>query len=91
MRCFVATASEQKRDLQPLVTDLMLLDSGLDSHCFANIVAQLEDELGVDPFSELDDGAFPVTYGEFVQLYEGAARRAAGYTDLIRRCGRGCR
>lgn len=78
MRCFLATASDQRRVLQPLVSDLMLLDSGLDSLCFANIVAQLEDELGVDPFSDLDEASYPATYGEFVQLYEAATQRAAG-------------
>ena len=78
MRCFRATASEQKRLLGPLADDLNLLDSGLDSLCFASIVARLEDELGVDPFLELDDATFPITFGEFVKLYEAAAQRAAG-------------
>lgn len=76
-RCFAATAADQDRVLQPLADELILLDSGLDSLCFAMIVAQLEDELGVDPFSELDDASFPVTFGEFVQIYEGAVRSAA--------------
>jgi acyl carrier protein len=35
-----------------------LLETGLDSLCFAIIVARLEDELGVDPFS-VDDASFP--------------------------------
>jgi acyl carrier protein len=70
---FEATAVDQKRDLQPLSDDLLLLDSGLDSLCFAIIVAQLEDELGVDPFSDLDDVFIPTTFGEFVRLYEAAA------------------
>ncbi len=71
--CFEATAADQERILQPLADQLLLLDSGLDSLCFAIIVAQLEDELGIDPFSDLDDAFFPVTFGEFVQLYETAA------------------
>jgi hypothetical protein len=74
--CFEATALDQERDLQPLSDKLLLLDSGLDSLCFAIIVAQLEDQLGVDPLSELDDAFFPVTFGQFVQLYEAAAERA---------------
>jgi hypothetical protein len=73
LACFEATAREQQCDLPPLTDDAPLLDSGLDSLCFAIIVAQLEDELGVDPFSGLDDAFFPVTFGEFVQLYEAAA------------------
>jgi hypothetical protein len=76
--CFEATAVDQERVLEPLSDQLALLESGLDSLCFALIVAQLEDELGVDPFSELDDAFFPVTFGEFVRLYEAAAQRAAG-------------
>ena len=49
----------------------MLLDSGLDSLCFAIVVAKLEDELGVDPFTASEDVLFPVTLGEFVKFYEG--------------------
>ena len=74
--CFRTTAEEQDRVLQPLADDLPLLASGLDSLCFAIIVAQLEDQLGLDPFSELEDAFFPVTFGEFVRLYEEAALRA---------------
>jgi acyl carrier protein len=70
--CFEATAAEQQRDLQPVTDDLLLLESGLDSLCYAIITAQLEDELGIDPFSELDDAFFPVTFAEFVKLYEDA-------------------
>lgn len=49
-----------------------LSDSGLDSLCFAIIVARLEDVLGVDPFSTDDELAFPVTVGDFISLYERA-------------------
>jgi acyl carrier protein len=76
-RCFEVTAADQERALQPLTDNLLLLDSGLDSLCFAIIVAQLEDELGVDPFSDLDDAFFPVTFGDFVQLYETAASQTS--------------
>ena len=72
---FRRTAFDQERQMQPLNEDLVLLDSGLDSLCFAIIVAQLEDDLGVDPFSDLDDGFFPVTFVEFVQLYESAVEK----------------
>jgi hypothetical protein len=75
--CFEATAEDQERMLEPLSDKLLLLDSGLDSLCFAIIVAQLEDQLGVDPFSELDDAFFPVTFGQFVQLYEAAVEGAS--------------
>ena len=71
---FERTAIAQERQLAPLTDDLVLVDSGLDSLCFAIIVAQLEDELGLDPFSDLDDDLFPITFAEFVQLYETAAQ-----------------
>lgn len=71
---FEQVAREQDKLLKPLTDDLRLLDSGLDSLCFAIIVARLEDELGVDPFSTSEDVHFPVTVGEFVQFYETADR-----------------
>ncbi|HLI67211.1 MAG TPA: hypothetical protein VKU90_12680 [Caulobacteraceae bacterium] len=74
---FRSTAFDQEREMQPLTDNLVLLDSGLDSLCFAIIVAQLEDDLGVDPFSDLDDGFFPVTFADFVKLYEAAVEKAA--------------
>jgi acyl carrier protein len=67
-------AAEQKVVLAPLSDDLNLLDSGLDSLCFAILVARLEDSLGVDPFTASDDVDFPVTLGELVRAYENAAR-----------------
>jgi acyl carrier protein len=67
-------ASEQNVTLAPLSPDLNLLDSGLDSLCFAILVARLEDSLGVDPFTASDDVTFPVTLGDFVHAYENAAR-----------------
>ncbi len=65
-------AQEQDKRLAPLVDDLALLDSGLDSLCFAIIVARLEDQLGIDPFSSAEDAGFPVTLGEFIRFYENA-------------------
>jgi len=67
-------AAEQRVTLAPLADDLNLLDSGLDSLCFAILVARLEDSLGVDPFTASDEVSFPVTLGDFVQAYENAAR-----------------
>jgi hypothetical protein len=64
-------AAEQNIKLAPLSDGLNLLDSGLDSVCFAILVARLEDSLGVDPFTA-SDIAFPVTLGDFVRAYENA-------------------
>jgi acyl carrier protein len=66
-------ADEQAKRLAPLSDDLVLLDSGLDSLCFAVLVARLEDKLGLDPFTAADDVAFPVTLGDFVKVYDRAA------------------
>ncbi|MBV9599780.1 MAG: acyl carrier protein [Chloroflexi bacterium] len=68
---FKQVAIEQDKHLAPLTDDLPLLDSGLDSLCFAIVAARLEDALGVDPFSTAEDG-FPVTLGEFITFYENA-------------------
>jgi acyl carrier protein len=70
---FEQVAQEQDKHLPALSDDLALLDSGLDSLCFAIVVARLEDTLGFDPFSAADDAHFPMTVGEFIQLYEHAA------------------
>ncbi len=67
-------AREHGKHLAPLRDDLVLLDSGLDSLGFAVLVARLEDELGVDPFTASEDAAFPVTLGDFVKVYEHGAR-----------------
>jgi len=71
---FQQVAREQDKRLAPLTDNLTLLDSGLDSLCFAILVARLEDSLGVDPFTASDDVTFPVTLGDLVQAYENAAR-----------------
>jgi len=66
---FTDVAREQGKELPPLTDDTDLLECGLDSLCFAVIVTRLEDSLCVDPFSA-DSTVFPVTFGEFVYLYE---------------------
>ncbi|HEX4240309.1 MAG TPA: acyl carrier protein [Steroidobacteraceae bacterium] len=71
---FEQVAVEQKRKLARLTDDLKLLESGLDSLSFALIVARLEDELGYDPFDTDEETRFPVTFGDFVTLYENRAR-----------------
>lgn len=48
----------------------ILLESGLDSLGFAILVALLEEELDFDPFQEMEMAIYPVTFGEFVAIYE---------------------
>ena len=74
---FQQLSEEHNRTLSPLADDLPLLDSGLDSLCFAVMVARLQDLLGVDPFSTGEDAPFPVTVGDFVKAYEDAVSNAA--------------
>ena len=67
---FEQVALEQKRKLARLTDDLKLLESGLDSLSFALIVVRLEEALGFDPFDAAEEMSFPVTFGDFVKLYE---------------------
>ena len=71
---FEQVAVEQERALTSLNDNVKLIDCGLDSLSFAIIVARLEDALGVDPFSSANTVDFPVTFGDFVRLYEGFAK-----------------
>ena len=70
-------AKKQNVELPPLSDDLVLLESGLDSLGFAILVARLEDRLGFDPFSASDEVYFPVTLGDFANVYEHAANCSA--------------
>jgi len=63
-------AEEQKVTLPRLADDLSLNETGFDSLAFAILVARLEDDLGIDPFSVSEDAAFPFTVGDFVRAYE---------------------
>jgi hypothetical protein len=71
---FKQVAQEQDKQLGPLSDELPLMDSGLDSLCFAIIVTRLETDLGVDPFSGNEDAPFPVKLGEFIHFYEKAVQ-----------------
>ena len=66
-------AQEHGKVLAPLKDDLLLAESGLDSLGFAVLVARLEDRLGFDPFTAAEEAFFPVTFGEFVKVYENGA------------------
>ena len=49
--------------------DQILLQSGLDSLGFAILVTKLDNELGYDPFTIMDEPVYPRTYSEFVKIY----------------------
>lgn len=65
-------AIEHGRTLAPLTDELKLLESGLDSLGLAIVVMRLTDSLGIDPFSSGKSAAAPVTFGEFVRMYESS-------------------
>jgi hypothetical protein len=71
---FAQVAKEQEKKLAPLSDDLPLTESGLDSLSVAIIVARLEDIIGIDPFGAEDEMDFPVTVGDFIRLYDAAAK-----------------
>jgi acyl carrier protein len=64
-------AEAQKKTLTPFDDSSPLLGIGLDSLCFAILLARLEETFDVDPFDAPPDGdALPVTVGDFVAIYE---------------------
>jgi len=73
LRIFAAMkriAEEQQVALPQLDDDLLLHETGFDSLAFAILVARLEDDLAIDPFTISEDAAFPLTVGDFVRAYE---------------------
>jgi len=56
--------------IQNINDNTILLESGLDSLGFAILVAQLEEDLGYDPFSMMAEPVYPRTFGELVEIYE---------------------
>jgi acyl carrier protein len=65
-------ASEQHVVLPPLADNISLHETGFDSLAFAILVARLEDDLGIDPFTMSADASFPLTIGDFINAYENA-------------------
>ena len=53
----------------PFDNETELLKSGLDSMGFAVLVAQLDEELGYDPFVLMEDPYYPTKYGELLDIY----------------------
>ena len=50
--------------------DSILLELGLDSLCYAILVVELEEKLGIDPFQLEQEIIYPRTFGEFLSLYQ---------------------
>jgi acyl carrier protein len=63
-------AKEQKISLPRLDDDLSLNETGLDSLAFAILVARLEDDLGIDPFTISENAMALLTVGDLVRAYK---------------------
>lgn len=61
---------EDELEVPEITDDTVLLETELDSLGFAVLVTRLEELLGVDPFSAMEEPVYPTTFGEFVAVYE---------------------
>ena len=83
-------AASQKKTLAPLTDDLSLHDSGLDSLCFAILVARLEDILAVIRLARLRRRAFLARSASSLRSMRKPLPETANLAGLIRgRSGRG--
>jgi acyl carrier protein len=73
MREITDLFAEEGKPAPKLQDDDILLESGLDSLGFAVIVTRLEESLGYDPFTEMDEPVYPQTLSEFVEVYAAHA------------------
>ena len=64
---------DQNKSLLDFTDATPLLESGLDSLGIALLVANVEDETGLDPFGSGDDIEIPTTIGDFIRIYQNAA------------------
>ena len=60
--------------------DTLLLETDLDSLGFAVLVTRLEERLGYDPFSLMDEAVYPATLSDFVEVYQRFAPEAQSAT-----------
>ncbi len=61
--------------IEPIEGNTLLLECGLDSLGYAMLVAQLEEDLGYDPFTELAIETYPSTFSEFLAIYQQCASK----------------
>ncbi len=71
---------EEDLDVPALEDDTLLLETDLDSLGFAVLVTRLDERLGYDPFSLMDEAVYPATLKEFVDLYERFSSAARSTT-----------
>lgn len=73
---FETLAAHDVEMTNDLTDETVLLDCGLDSLGYAELVVRLEDDLGYDPFALMDEPVYPRTFGEFVEVYARFADHA---------------
>ena len=64
---------EDELEVPVFADETVLLETELDSLGFAVLVTRLDDELGFDPFSIMDEPVYPTTFKDFVDVYESNA------------------
>ena len=66
--------SQDEPQVASFADDQPLLETGLDSLGLAIVVTRLDEELGIDPFSESEEVIYPETVAQFIEIYERALR-----------------
>ena len=66
-------AEERGLTVGVLDDETVLLESGLDSIGFAVLVVRLEQELGYDPFTMINEPVYPKRLRDFVEIYQSVA------------------
>lgn len=72
-----ALFEEDDLPVPELHDDTLLLETDLDSLGFAVLVTRLDERLGYDPFSLMDEAVYPSTLKDFVEVYERFAPKAS--------------
>jgi len=72
LNCLRETVEEQTQSTitSEITDDSELVNFRLDSLGFADLLTRLQDALGYDPFTQMDDPVYPRTFGELVAIYE---------------------
>lgn len=66
---------DKECDPPEITKDTVLLETGLDSMGFAVLVTRLDEDLGFDPFSEMEAASYPRTFGDFISAYTAIAAK----------------
>lgn len=62
--------AERGGEPPPMTAETVLLETGLDSMGFAILVAELDAQLGYDPFALATEMYYPQTFADFLAFYE---------------------